>query len=84
MVLVLRFQWLRLSQLQTATEVVPVTGCFVVRPTEIAGRESMNHALPFLCAHFVLYLTGWGPLNTLPELGDLQGALLTQVNRWIE
>lgn len=83
MVLVLRFQWLRLSQLQTATEVVPVTGCFMIRPTEIARRESMNHALPFLHAHF-LYPTGWGPLNTLPELGYLQGALFTPVNRWIE
>lgn len=43
MVLVLRFQQLRLSQLQTATEVVPVTGCFLVRPTETAHRGSMNH-----------------------------------------
>lgn len=71
MVLVLHFQQLRLSQLQTAAEVVLVTGCFLVRPTEIAYRVSMNHVLPFLRVHF-LYLTGWGPLNTFPELGDCE------------
>lgn len=42
--------------------------------------ESMSYALPFLHTHF-LYLTGWCPLNTFPEVGNLQGALFTPVNR---